>query len=168
MTVFNKQYNTCQLCCSVQIPFVPLWGDLARVLGHWAFGPMRSLLLCIGQRKSQLLWPALPHFLSQSTSTCSVHQKSFQVLFETWKRRRGGRNQSLLFQAFNRMALSSRNSQNTTLLLTSLFLVCFALFFPISSFPSFWVTFFPSSSGILWVLWLHKYKNKAPSEKKWK
>lgn len=66
------------------------------------------------------------------------------------------KSEPVLFQAFNSMALSSRNSLDTTLLLTSLFLVCFAqfiFFYFLYSLVSDWLS--SSSSGILLQLQLH-------------
>lgn len=119
-------------------------GCLTGVLGHWAFGPLWSQLLCTGQRKRELLCPALPHFLSQSNSTCSVPQKSFQVLFETGKRRRGRRNQSLYS---SRRSIAWHYPPAIPLTPLSRSLLCsqcvsLNLFFLFPLFPSLRLTFF--------------------------
>lgn len=66
-----------------------------------------------------LLSPA--HFQPQSaltyTPTCSIPQKSFQVLFERGgKKQKGKKSETVLFQALNSMALASFSSHDTTLL----------------------------------------------------
>lgn len=80
--------------CLLKAPQRRLAGDL----GHWAFGPSSSPFLCVGQKEegSALPSPAhsRPQSASQYTPTCSIPQKSFQVLFERGKKQKG-KNQRL-------------------------------------------------------------------------
>lgn len=74
-----------------------------------------------------------PQSASPYTPTCSIPQKSFQVLFERGKKQKGKKSETVLFQALNSMALASLSSQDTTLPPSSLFLgVSLNLFFSFS------------------------------------
>lgn len=71
-----------------------------------------------------------PQSASPYTPTCSIPQKSFQVLFWKGKKQKGKKSETVLFQALNSMALASLSSHGTTLPPSSLFLgVSLNLFF---------------------------------------
>lgn len=142
---------------------------LAGALGHWAFGPLSPPLLCIGGRGSYfypalpILGPSLPH---QTLPTCTLPQKSFQVLFEREKRQKGKKSETVLFQTLNSMALASLSSHDSTLRPSSLVLgfslnLFFCVFFPFSLYLLLLTVLSPLTAfssqafGIFSVLWLH-------------
>lgn len=107
---------------------------LAGALGHWAFGPPSLPLLCVGQRKRELLYPALP-ILGPSLPhhplpPARYLRRAFKCSLKGKKKQKGKKSETVLFQALNSMALASLSSHDTTLLLSSLFLgVSLNLFF---------------------------------------
>ena len=103
-------------------------------LGLWTSGPLSPPLLCFGLKKEGTAFSSPAHPRPQSASpytrTCSIPQKSFQVLFE--KKQRGKKSETVLFQALNSMALASLCSHDTTLPPSALFLgvsIYFSVFF---------------------------------------
>lgn len=114
----------------------------AGALGCCAFGPQSVTLLSWREKeRAALTSPAHPQTRSVFTyiPTCSIPQKSFQVLFEREKSRRG-RNQSLCSSSRSiSRHCSPLCSQDTTLLPSPLVFRFFSLYFSFSPFYLFFL-----------------------------
>lgn len=127
--------------------FCPAEGS-SETLG-WSSGPMglwtsesSTSVRRIEKEGAALPSPAhsWPQSASPYTPTCSIPQKSFQVLFWKGKKQKGKKSETVLFQALNSMALASLSSHGTTLPPSSLFLgVSLNLFFCVFFFFFFYL-----------------------------